>query len=890
MKIFRDKTHTLITFNYRHQGQFKLAVTIMGLFSFSRPNQLLSYADFWRIAKKTFNFKQGEFIDLHMPKQKAEFFIKGSCYSYEPETRQSFVKINFDNQEKHLTVWGDRRWFKENESYHLSHAECFEKIPLAYNNAFGGLGHESNPEGKGLIEPPALPDGVGVANVELAGKTIKQPFEKPIPALLLPYPPTCPHQLKRFGTIDERWLNNESPYYPPDIDWLYFNRAPADQQREFFYKGDEAFSFIHMHPEKKKINGQLPGLRLRCFYKRVENANALIELNMNLDTIWLLPDQEKGILVWHGLIDTHDIAANDIEFIYSANESLAEAPKNIDYYNALLSSPKRNVPKKTSNEFARSPSILAGMNFNLDEEMKEIAGHLFPEKEKFLEQSETLKIFQGKTPAESFAAMEQYYQNRKQAFPLHPPAKPLLGREFSAAGISNYHTSPKGMQFLDVVKKQIRAKLSTTSSAQSEHSGPFKKTEQQIEYLQHISAIMQFRTGAFEKSIYSREDIINGFQQGKKFSGENLAGIDLSDLDLSRINLSGCNLSGCNLSRARLTEANLSMATLFHVNLSETLLNNANLTHALIKNSSLEGANFSECCLQHALIDDSSGKKCNFAQAILNHAHFKKCLFLEGGFAGIKANFFNIVGSTFEECDFSEARMQFANVHKGSWKRIDFTKTDLSHALFEDIQLSFIAGNNLSAPHLSFSHCTLVHFVMDNGQCERLSCKGSTLSQSSFSYSNLTGCNLMNAKFSQSHFTHCNLTHLCGNEQSNISMSCFEHCNLANSALLGGHYEELEFNDCILDASQVMKSSWKKGNLRKCSAKKFRFVNAYIESCIFQDINFFQGIFHSSIFENTEFSHCNLYNIPFTDCQRKEVTIRDCLVKTITLNQEEHSS
>lgn len=861
----------------------------MAMFSFAKQNQFLSYADFWRVAKKSFNFKEGEFIDLHMAKQRAEFLVKGSCYSYDRETRQSFVTVTLDNREKQLTVWGDRRWLKDEEHYRLSQAEQFTKIPITLNNAYGGMEHELNPDGTGWVKHTETISEIKVPNVELPGQLIKHPNDTPAPALLVPYSPTCRYQLSKFGTIDEEWLRNESPYYPADIDWLYFNLAPADQQREIFFKGDERFSCIHMHPEKKSIEGQLPGLRLRCFYKRIHSTDRLSELQVNLDTIWLLPDQEKGILIWHGIIDTQDIAANDIEFIYSVNEVLAEAPKDIDYYATRRSKPKEVVPEKLrSKSKTTNQSVLRGLGFNLDEAVNEIVEHVFPERKKYLEQNTALQIFQGKTPTESLLAMEQYFKNRNQEFPSPASLKNKLRAELHTEKIP-YTGNRQGRQFLDFLKKQITNRTSSKST-QSEELGRFEKLEQQIEYLDQVSAITQFRTGAVRTSAYSREAVVTGLKEGKDFSGENLAGIDLSDLDLSGINLSGCNLSACNLTRTRLIEANLSMATLFDAHLSETQLVHANLTNALIKNSGLNGTNFSESCLQHASIEDCSGEKMNFANAILNRVHFKKCHFHEGHFVGIKANFLDMVDCTFEGSDFTEARMQFASVHQGDWRTINFSKADLSHAHFVGIQLSVVVGNHLIAPHLSLTDCTIEHLVLDKSQCERLSCKGSTISESTFSNSELTRLNLQNAKVAQSHFIQCNLTHLRGNKQTKISLSHFEQCNLSNSALLGGHYEGLTVTDSSLDASQVVHSTWKTAIFRKCSAKKFRFVNSTIDACSFQDINFFQGIFHSSTFETTTFNHCNLYSIAFTGCQRKEVTIDDCLVKKLTLNQEEQPS
>ena len=135
MKIFKDKPHTIITFNHRHQGKSKLAITIMAMFSFSKSGKFLSYADFWKVAKKSFNSSQGEFIDLYMPKKRAEFFVKGSCYTYEDNTSKSFVTIQVGNMQKQLTVFGDRQWVGMESKYHLSQPNNFRSIPITLTNA-----------------------------------------------------------------------------------------------------------------------------------------------------------------------------------------------------------------------------------------------------------------------------------------------------------------------------------------------------------------------------------------------------------------------------------------------------------------------------------------------------------------------------------------------------------------------------------------------------------------------------------------------------------------------------------------------------------------------------------------------------------------------------------
>lgn len=877
MKIFKDKPHTIITFNHRHQGKSKLAITIMAMFSFSKSGKFLSYADFWKVAKKSFNSSQGEFIDLYMPKKRAEFFVKGSCYAYEDNTSKSFVTIQVGNMQKQLTVFGDRQWVGMESKYHLSQPNNFRSIPITLTNAFGGKEHEINPDGKGYITSTDSYSEIKPPNIEISAHLIKQPMDAPLPALLLPRSPTCKYQLDKFGTFNEDWLLNESPYYPADIDWLYFNLAAPDQQSEHYFNGDEVFTCTHMHPEKSIIKSQLPGLRVRCFYKRIDSPESLSELNLNLDTLWLLPDEEAGVLIWHGMLDTNDIAANDIDFIYSVSEPLSETKKDIDYYVKLRNKTKEmaaQIQPKESRTRTRT-AVPSKLGLNLDKEFKDLAKIFHSGKS--LEEIDAGNFFKGKTPQEILREVEQFYKNRNQAVPVFN--KSLF--ENTQLNINQAH-----LNYLDFLKKQnINDTLPEAKQAEILHKA--EQFKQQLVRLDKANAFTQFRTGKVGTSTYSREDIIEGFLQKKEFSGENLSGIDFSDLDLSGINLAGCNLSDCNLNRTRLSKANLSTTTMINTNLSDAILDGANLSQALIKNAVLNRTDFKECDLHKTLIEACSGKECNFSSAFLNYIKLKNCQFNGSLFVGLKANFLDISDSTFDSCNFSEARLQFANINQCVWINPNFVKADLSHAHMEDTKLSNVHGNNIIAPKLSLTKCTIDNLIMEDSNFDHLSCKGTRISECTFSNCSLSGFNLMNAQLTRGNFIKCVITNLRGNDHTHISASNFEHCDLRKAAILGGHYEQISMSGCDINASQFINSIVKKSMFSTCNAKKFRFVNCKVDSSIFQDINFFQGVFHSSTFENIEFNHCNLYSIPFTDCQKNNVKILDCLVRNISLQKEE---
>lgn len=878
MKLFRDTTHSIITFNHKHHGKPQLAVTIMAMFSFSKPGEFLSDADFWRIAKKNFNFDQGERLDLNMPKKRGEFFVKGACYAYDDHTSQSTVEVTLGNMDKKIVVFGDRQWTRDALKYKVGKPDYFSRIPITLENAFGGNEHPVNPAGKGFRQTKDSMDTL--PNIELPYNLIHQNIDTPQPALLLPHSSTAPVQVARFGTIDEDWLRNESPYYPADIDSLYFNLAEDDQQSEGYFRGDEKLSCSNMHPEKPLVKGQLPAMRVRCFYKRT-SKDLVDELMVNLDTVWLLPEEEKGILVWHGLIQTQDIAANDIEYIYSVNERLNEGKDLVYHLQRMNKRPEKSLDKllnKPNIPVKKPPSTIAA-------EFKSLADLIQSRQNKNTAPLAAPNPFQGQTPADTLLALSPG-NDKLPAINKDQWKGRLLGPELIPAGASQQSKTQSSLQQLQFLKSKIsNSTLGDADKTMAMDS--FDQLTLKIEQLDKASRLSQFRLGLFEKSTYTRDDIIEGHQQKKDFSNENLAGIDLSELNLSGINLSGCNLSGCNLKRTCLSHANLSTAILNHADLSEAVIIDANMAHVFIKNCNIDQTCFKESKMHYAKFENCQGKSVNFSKAFLNYAVFKKCHFSHGLLVGLKANFLNISESHFDACDFRDARMQFGSFHKNNWQAIEFTGSDLSYSIFHDSKLSQINATKVLAPKLSLTNCSIDKLSLADSHLNSLSCKGSILKYSTFTKSSLININFKKANLSHCEFKQSDVSRLRSNDQTRLTDCLFEQCTVIRAVFLEGIYEEIQFNNCDLLSTQLINSSWKKVAINKCSAKKFLMINCKMNFAVYKNVNFYQGIFKDTVFKDAEFNHCNLYSILFDDHQKADLKIIDCLQREIALIKDE---
>ena len=103
----------------------------------------------------------------------------------------------------------------------------------------------------------------------------------------------------------------------PSIHWssgaTYFNVAPEDQWIDGFFNGDESFKIKGMHPEKKILSSRLPGIKSLCFInQKTKEGEAFKEIKTSLDTAWIFPHAEKGVIIWRGVAEIQTDDADDI--------------------------------------------------------------------------------------------------------------------------------------------------------------------------------------------------------------------------------------------------------------------------------------------------------------------------------------------------------------------------------------------------------------------------------------------------------------------------------------------------------------------------------------------------------------------------------------------------
>ena len=160
-----------------------MVTTVAYAFPFSEPKAPVSETEMWKMAAS----ELGRFgvLDFWMFKPQAEVLVTGACYTGEREKGSDFVRLSLGPENKRLVdktlyVFGDRRWTLIGPT----DPTMFTRMPVDYRHAFGGDKYDKNPIGKGFS---STKDEFGnevhpLPNIEIAGKLVTSPREKPRPA------------------------------------------------------------------------------------------------------------------------------------------------------------------------------------------------------------------------------------------------------------------------------------------------------------------------------------------------------------------------------------------------------------------------------------------------------------------------------------------------------------------------------------------------------------------------------------------------------------------------------------------------------------------------------------------------------------------------------------
>ncbi len=882
MKTIKPQGLGVLHRAYEDGGRFFLSVGILSFFPLDEPKRLLTEVALWKFVAAELG--KDATIDIGLPKPRGELLL--SARGYAPggvPTPSYMVRAALGPIDKTLVLTGDRFFRMGGMTLPIP----FVEMPIAYERAYGGPGYAENPLGKGFGELDANSPRP-VPNIEAPHQRMRGPQDRLAPAGFGPIDFTWPQRAQKAGTYDELWFKQRFPGFAADMDWSIFNAAPPDQQIDGFFSGDEAFSLSNLHPSRPQIAGRLPELNARCFItRRQDGADAakLREVPTQLETVWLFPHAERGLLLYRGIVEVAEDDAADVVHMVVAGEQIGNF-RPLEHYAQVL---EKRLHKERGHLFALQDGPLMPTPDFAAAEKTAAAAPPAMEMEPLLKTENLM--------AQNFArrAARAQKEARQQiaAMGMDPDAvlgpetsllnelaplrdveqlptylekvEALLERKLGEAELAKIKAEAQARLLCEkegLVYEKIMnpdgqggppqfsateeiAKLHAVAQSARQAGAPLGELEDMLQSPQfadrlhhaernlrqmYIQAAHHFPAAApmppaqvaiLRKEVAAKHDL----------AFRNLTGADLCGLNLNGVNLQGALLEGAKLTGTSLRDANLQGAVLARSDLSNADLRGADLRGANLGEAHLRGTQFHGANLRNAIL----------FRAILRNTAF--------------------CGADLSDVNFLEA---------------DIFGLDLSQAC---------------APHLLVVRANLSGLRAAQADLREATFIETTLTDADFAGANLTSAVFLQAQGERTSFQKANLQNLRVVQNSSFENADFAEAVLDGANLRGTRLVASSFKHCRLSGTDLSECNLQRADLCRVLAISALLIRADLTDAKLRAANLMQALLSKAILCGSDFSGANLFRADFLRARMDERTSFDAanLTQSRTSKEKPHA-
>lgn len=252
--------------------------------------------------------------ELGPAKPATDVVLVGSAVAPRPGITQMDVGMRVGSLSKQFRVFGERRWKKGLFGLSISNPLPFDRIPLIYENAYGGKdtsakdpkdhGQEPrNPVGRGYRAKKSLLDFADtlLPNIEDPERLMKHPGDGVPPQGFGYIGRDWLPRLSYSGTYNQKWMEERMPLLPDDFDGRFHNAAQPALTAQGYLTGDELVD-AHGVSQRGRFAFALPGLKPAA---RVVVGGSQVPAALNLNTVLLDAEAMKVSLLWKGDFKIH---------------------------------------------------------------------------------------------------------------------------------------------------------------------------------------------------------------------------------------------------------------------------------------------------------------------------------------------------------------------------------------------------------------------------------------------------------------------------------------------------------------------------------------------------------------------------------------------------------
>jgi hypothetical protein len=266
--------------------------------------------------------------DLGARKPGTDVSLLGHAYAHGPDKSTVDVALKVGGLTKTVRVFGDRVWFKALGFWVPSESRPFDKMPLVYEKAFGGVDESDenpkkhawerrNPVGTGFVTAgkDGLREDMPLPNFEDPNDLITGADEKPAPA---GFGLIAGHWMPRAGfagTYDEAWKKNRFPLLPGDFDERFHQAASPGLATAAKLAGGEPVRFLNL-AEDRDVSFALPkrSFKVDASLKGKQGSYPAL-----IDSVVIEPDEGRITITWKAVIPSNR------DFLYLDRIRISEA-------------------------------------------------------------------------------------------------------------------------------------------------------------------------------------------------------------------------------------------------------------------------------------------------------------------------------------------------------------------------------------------------------------------------------------------------------------------------------------------------------------------------------------------------------------------------------------
>lgn len=779
-------------------------------------------------------------IDECVAKLVPEFLVHGRAFAPPDSPGRCAVRVGLGAVHKRLLVSGERAWTGAGQ---VSAAQAFpEGMPLDWTRAYGGADFPANPVGRGRLAQE--PGAQVLPNIEYLDDPLLDPRRPVRPAGLGALDVLSLQRAQFRGTYDENYLKQHAPGYPPDLDWRHFNLAPQDQWLPQPLAGDEPFVLDHLHPTRPHLSGRLPGMRVRLFADyRVGPGDSLEafklkEVPTRLTTVWFFPNDERMVLIWHGLaeVSEHDgsdiarlmgaverqgepredahyasVLARRLDPVYGAVESLSDAdllPADVDTVDPAFEQSTEafkmdGLQAEAQHRRAQIDVAMARERLAAEGKDPDAMGLRVPAREKPPSLAELPAYLKAKRQAmehQQLLALDDMLQHLEKAMVFAKQHKIDL-TQLAHRGPPTY----RAREQLLALKDQF-AQLGQPFDAAA-FALKFVQREKAERFAYMQSAHMQ--PPAFAQppaqAAQTRQELAWMLARGLKVLPEiDLTGADLSQLDLRGLDLSGAWLESANLSGSNLSGCNLSGAVLAH----------ADLRGCMLVEAQLVGANLGRARL---------------AGAVLDRADLTGAMLMHTAMAG---------------CHVRHARLVGANLLHTTWGEVDATGADLSGVTFYQLDLRGLC---------------LVEAQLGGAQFIECQAQGLDFSQAQLGGACFVTCELQGARFCGADAVGLVFAKQCELANTDFAQARLSQANFGETAATEARFVSARLDGAYFGMARLDRADFRLVSAKGALFRKARLVGARLAGGQLQD-----ALFPYADLRGTDLRQANLFGADLT--------------------------